>query len=456
MTSGLRDHGGFTRFWAASTVSDLGTYVTTLALQVLVVVTLGGTATDVGLVNAARWLPYLVLGLVAGVLADRWRRRPVLVSTDLGRAVLLATVPALAWAGLLTVPLLLAVMLLFGALSVLNDAASQSFLPRLVPRALLGPANVRLQQSTAVAQTSGPVVAGGLVSWVGAPAALLVDAVSYAVSGLLTATVRATDPRPPRAARRGLAREIREGLAWVYGHRVLRPMALAGHGWFLCSGVLGTVYVPFVLLALGFDAFTLGVTFALAGVGALLGNALSIRLGRTAGYPSTIAGARLVEALGFALVALAPAADAWPAWVLAGLGQFLFGLGLGGEGPIEMAYRQAVTPDGLQGRMNATMRSLNRAAVVVGAPLGGLLADTLGYRPALWAGVVGLAAGAVALRFSAFRTARADDAPPPDGPEPDAPEPDAPPPDGLSPDASEPGSPRPGAPEPGGSRPGTG
>jgi MFS family permease len=166
------------------------------------------------------------------------------------------------------------------------------------------------------------------------------------------------------------------------------------------------VYVPFVLRGLGFGALALGVTFALAGAGALVGNAMSTRLGRQLGVSRTIAGSRLTEALGFALVALAPAAGGWPAMAMLGLGQFLFGLGMGAEGPVEMSYRQAVTPDRLQGRMNATMRSANRTAIVVGAPLGGVVADAIGFRPALWIGVAGLAAGAVALALSRFREAR--------------------------------------------------
>ena len=168
----MRERTDFVRFWAASTVSGFGSYVTTLALQVLVVATLAGTAADVGVVNAARWLPYLVLGLVAGVLADRLRRRPMLVVTDLGRAVLLIAIPLLALAQTLTVPLLAAFMVVFGTLSLVNDAAHQSFLPRLVPRRLLAPANARLEQSAALAQTSGPMLGGGLVSWLGAPVAV--------------------------------------------------------------------------------------------------------------------------------------------------------------------------------------------------------------------------------------------------------------------------------------------
>lgn len=411
----LGDQPGFGRFWAASTVSQFGTYVTTLALQVLIVVDLDGSATDVGLVGSARWLPYLVFGLLAGVLADRLRRRPVLVATDLGRAVLLGLIPLLAWGEQLTIPVLMAFMIAFGLLSLMNDAAHQSFLPQLVPRSLLTPANARLEQSATAAQASGPVLAGGLVSWLGAPVAVLVDAASYLISGVLTATIRVADPKPApdRSSPPSIVREAKEGLAWVYGHRMLRPLALTTHGWFLFSSMLGTIYVPFLLLKLGLSALAVGITFGLAGLGGLVGSSLSTRIAGRRGISATIAGSRLLEAVGFALLALAPVSTGgtseWLTWAMVGAGQFLFGFGLGAEGPVEMSYRQSITPDRLQGRMNSTMRSLNRAAIVVGAPAGGLLADALGYRPALWIGVIGLALAAVALGISPFRYARPED-----------------------------------------------
>src|SRR5437660_5594407 len=154
----LREQPGYLRFWAASTVSDFGTYVTTLALQVLIVVTLHASATEVGIVNAARWLPYLMFGLLAGVLADRYRRRPVLVGTDLGRAVVLGMVPLLWLLGALSIPVLVVLMFAGGTLAVQSDAAHQSFLPRLVAPGTLTHANARLEQSMAVAQSTGPVL----------------------------------------------------------------------------------------------------------------------------------------------------------------------------------------------------------------------------------------------------------------------------------------------------------
>ncbi len=390
----FRGSRGFRLFWAASTVSGFGSQVTTFAVAVLIVTTLDGTAADVGLVNAARWLPYLLLGLVVGALVDRVRRRPLLVGSDLARAALLCAVPLLAWPDLLSVPVLVAIMAVFGLASLVNDAAHQSFLPRLLPREALPWANARLEQSSAAAETSGPAVAGGLVSWLGAPVAVREDAASYVASGLLTARIPVVDP--PAPVRGPLAREIRAGLGWVYGHRMLRPLALSTHSWTLFAAVLGAVYVPYGLLELGFSPLGLGLTLA-AGVGGLVGGGLSERWGRRPGI--AVPTAWLLDAIGIAVIAVAPVGGL----VVAGAGQFVNGLGLGLSSPLELSYRQAVTPDRLQARMNATMRSFNRAAVVVGAPVGGLLADAAGFRPALWVAAAGMATAALMLTASPFR-----------------------------------------------------
>ncbi|MFC6090298.1 MFS transporter [Saccharothrix lopnurensis] len=265
----------FVRFWTADTVSPAGTHVTTLALKAVAVLTLGASATAAGLLESARWLPYLLFGLVAGVLVDRRRRLPLLVATDFARAAVLVLIPVPAFTGALTVPLLAAVVVVFGTLSLFHDAAHQSFLPRLVPAAQLTDANARLEQTRSAAQGVGPLVGGALVGgalvggalvkFVGGPAAFLVDALSYLVSALVLARLRTVEPEPV-PARRDLRGEIRDGMRWVYRHRVLRPLALATHAWFFCSAMVGAVYTVFVLDTLAFDAFAFGVTFAVGGV----------------------------------------------------------------------------------------------------------------------------------------------------------------------------------------------
>lgn len=386
----------------------------------LVLVTLGASATELGVVNAARWVPYLVLGLVLGAVVDRWRRRPLLITTDLVRGLLLGSVPLLWWAGALDVPVLAGFMVVLGLASLLNDAASQSFLPRLVPRGALVRANARLDQTGAVAQASGPAIGGALTTVLGAPLAVLVDAATYLFAAF--AVWRAKVPEPgfarttaradgggARLGARHLLDDIREGMRWVYRHTMLAPLALATHGWFLCNGVVTTVLAPFALVGLGLSAFQLGLALAAAGVAGLVGALLSERAGRVWGAGPTVVVAMAVMAPAWALVALAPSggtgATALTVATIA-VGQGLYGLGMGLENANSMGYRQAVTPDRLQARTNTTIRSLNRAMLVVGAPLGGLLADHLGYRPALWLGVAGFTLVAVLLGFSRFRAAR--------------------------------------------------
>lgn len=168
-----------------STVSDFGTYITTVALSVLILVTMDGTALDQGLVNAARWAPYLLFGLLAGIWVDRFRRRLVLVAGDLGRGLILVAVCVFGALDLLSLPALMALIFVFGTLALMSDAAYQSFLPQLVPRPLLIRANARPQQSDTVAQTTGAAIAGALVALVTAPFTLLFNGVSY----LFSATV---------------------------------------------------------------------------------------------------------------------------------------------------------------------------------------------------------------------------------------------------------------------------
>lgn len=200
---------GFRRFWLGETVSSFGGYITLLALQTLVVLNLHGTAQDVGWLNAARWLPYLVLGLIVGALIDRRRRRPVMITTDLARALLLIIIPVSWTVGVLSLPLLLIIVTVFGAASLINDAASMSFIPRLVPRARLQRAHARIDGSDAVAQSSGPALAGFLVKLVGAPSAVLVDAVSFLFSAAMVWSIKTPDVRPDRgSALPNLRREI--------------------------------------------------------------------------------------------------------------------------------------------------------------------------------------------------------------------------------------------------------
>lgn len=396
-----RDSRGFPQLWTASTVSDFGTYITAMALPVLLVRTLNASATEIGLVNAARWVPYLAFGLLAGVFVDRRRRLPLLIASDLVSGVVLGVIPLLAAIGRLSVPVVIVLMVPFGLMSLVNDAAGMSFLPRLVAPAALSRANIRLQQSGSAAQTSGPLVGGALVALLGAPVTMLVDAVSYLFSGLLMATIRGVEEEPA-PVRRHVLTELREGMAWVYRHPMLAPMALTGHGWFLFNSMVMTVFAPFALRIAGLNPFGLGVAYACSGIGGVLGSSLSGRAARIFGAGWAVVLAQALFPVAFVLVVLSPRGG--PAVVMIAAGMSLFGLAVGLGSPIEQTYRQSVTPDRLQGRMVATMRSFNWGMFTIGGPVGGVLADRIGYRQTLWLGIAGVAAMAMWLGLSRFRT----------------------------------------------------
>ncbi|WP_051385889.1 MFS transporter [Actinokineospora inagensis] len=383
--------GVFGRFWLADAISVFGTYVTTVAVQVIAVVTLTASPLEVGVLNAARWLPYLLFGLVAGVVVDRCRRRPLLIWTDLGRAALLAVVPVLGAVGGLSLPVLVGVVFGVGVLSLLGDAAFQSFLPHIVEGAALGKANVRLEQTNSVAGTAGPLLGSGLLQVMTAPVAVLVDAGSYVVSGVLVASLRVEEARPERVERH-VFRELREGLRWVYGHRRLAALSVSSHVRFLFTAVASTAFVPYAIHEVG--AGRLGVAYACAGVGAVMGGALSLLVYRWVGLAATIVIGRVLAAGGFLLVL----GGVWGVFV----GQFVLGMGLGVEGPHDVTYRQRITPARLQGRCNATIRSFNWGMITVGAPVGGVIGGWFSLGVAVVVGGVGMAVAGGGLVFSAF------------------------------------------------------
>lgn len=400
---------GFWLYWQAGAVSGFGSYITLLALQTLVVLTLHGSAVQVGWLNAARWLPYLVVGVVVGALVDRRRRRPVMVATDLAQAVLLVAIPVLWWLGWLSLPALLGVVVVFGAAAVVNDAAAMSFLPRLVAPRYLQRAHARIDGTDAAAMTAGPALGGLLVSALGAPLAVMADAATYLYSAVALSRIDVTEPPPAAGATaRSLVPEIREGARWVYRGSGLRALAIATHGWFVGNAVVGVVLAPYALRVLGLTPFQFGIIGAFGGIGALAGAAVTTWVGLRLGTGRTIIACHAITTAG--VLVMVPAGlhtHGWASAAILAAGQWLYGLAMGMSNSHESSYRQLVTPDELQARTIITMRSLNRGVMVVAAPLAGVLADDWGIRPALLfaAGIFALVAAGLGL--TSFRTVRA-------------------------------------------------
>lgn len=392
--SSLWRHREFTKLWAGQTVSQFGSQVTFLALPLTAALTLDASAAQMGILSALETAPFLIVGLFAGVWVDRRRRRPLLIAGDLGRAVVLLAIPAADLLGFLRMDVLFVVAALTGLCTLFFDVAYQSYLPALVEREHLVEGNSKLEVSRSAAQIAGPGLAGALVQILTAPLAILADAVSFLVSAGFLLSIRAPEPAPaPPSAHRNLWREIAEGLRAVFGNPNLRAIAACTASLNISSSLMFAVFVLYATRNLHIKAGLLGVIFAAGNVGFLLGALLAGRLaGRFGVGPAIIAGA-LVSALGSLLV---PLAGGQKLVVIAVLIAAQAVIGFGGTvyNITQVSLRQTITPDRLQGRMNATMRFIVWGVIPLGALAGGALGDAIGLRPTL---VVGALTGLVAF-----------------------------------------------------------
>lgn len=396
----------FLKLWAGQTVSLLGSQVTVLALPLAAALTLDASATEMGVLTAAGSLPVLVAATVAGVWADRARRRPILVGADLGRALLLATVPLAALTTGLSIEHLWIVALLAGLLTTVFDVVHPPLLPTLVRREHLVDANSKLEVSRSGALIAGPGLAGVLVQLLTAPIAILVDALSYLASALLIARIRAPEQPPPRdETGPGLWSEAREGLRAVLGGPVLSAMATSLCLFNLFYNVIGATYVLFLTRELDIPPAGVGLVYGVGSAAFPVGAAAAGWVARRLGVGSAIVWGAGVSDAGFLLL---PLADGPPA-VTVGLllaSRLVATL----AGPVtainQLSLRQAVTPDWLLGRVNGAMLTIALGTAPVGALLGGLLADAVGLRPAVLIGAIGLQLGFVRLLLSPVRSLR--------------------------------------------------
>lgn len=403
-------HPAFAFFWTATTLRAFGSTIAGVAFQVLIVTVIGATPGQVGILNALSVVPYLFLGLIVGAWMDRWRRQRALVVTTIGRAVVLAIVPVLVVTGALDFWSLAAVTLVLGVLTLFGDSAAQPLLPRLVPRASLRAANARLGQSQTVAQTAGPAIGGALLAIVGAPILFVIDAVIAAVAALLQSRIVVSEKRAaPPAAGRHVGHEIAQGMRYTYRHPTLRPLALSIHVWFLGNSIVVTAFVVFALRELALPPWAYGVALALGGVGGFVGAVIAPRLGARLGAGRAILLGRVLVVLPWAALALVPLGPDGGMGVTLGVvaaAQFVYGLAMGIEDPNDISYRQSVAPDGIQGRMNSTIRTVNRTVFFVGALLAGLLMTVIGLPATLGAGAGFFVLAALVIAFSPLRSAR--------------------------------------------------
>jgi MFS family permease len=404
---GLWENSRFVHLWGAATVSTFGSLVTRTALPFTAILLLDASPSDIGVLRIAELLPGFVLGLVAGAWVDRLQRKPIMVATDLGRALLIVTIPVAAFLGWLGLGQLYVVAALVSALSVFFDVSYQSFLPSLVKNDELVEANSKLSAAMSVAEASAFSSAGWLIQLLTAPVAMLIDALTFLVSAGLVVRIREPEPEAVSSsavARPSMASEVVEGLRAVWRQPILRGMVVAGLAQNLAFGLVGTVFLLYVNQEVGFDPGILGMIFAVGGVSSFLGAMIAGRLPRF-GIGAVMVVSLVLATIGEAFVPLATAANAIGVLFLVSQ-QIVADSALTVYDINQVSLRQAITPAHVLGRVNASVRVTEFGAVLLGTVIAGYTGEMVGLRETLWLGVALSLLAAIALALSPVRAVR--------------------------------------------------
>ncbi|HEY8628993.1 MAG TPA: MFS transporter [Gaiellaceae bacterium] len=402
---GLWRQSDFLKLWSAETVSQFGTQISQLALPLAAIDVLHASAFEVAALTTVEFLPFLLVSLPAGVWVDRLPRRPILIAGDLARAGLLASIPIAYFFDALTIWQLYGVGFLVGIATVFFDVAYQSYLPSLVERRQIIDGNAKLEISRSGAQLGGPGVAGLLIGWLKAPAAILLDAFSFLGSAVFIFAIRKTEAsQADRAPRRKMRTELREGLSYVLRHPYLKNIA-ACTALFNFFGLMGfAILLVFARRELDLSPQAIGLAFTLSNIGPLLAALSASKIFARLGVGRTIIASSILGGPMFLVIPFAPHGHAAlallvPAMVVGGFMGVVYNIA-------QVSLRQAITPERIQGRMNSVMRFIVWGAIPLGSFTGGVLASVIGLKATLVVGGVGCCLAFLPVLLSPVRSVR--------------------------------------------------
>ncbi len=395
----------FVRVWTAATVSIFGSLVTRIALPLAAILVLRSGAFEVALLRSLDLVATLLFGLVAGAWVDRLRRRPVLIWADLGRGVLLASIPLAFALGVLTFWQLLIVSGLAAVLTTFFDSADNAYLPTIVERDRLVEANSALAASGSAAEFMAFGISGFLVQVLSAPIAILIDAVSFLASAVLLTSIRQEEaPPPPAEGREPVSAEIREGLRLVIHDPVLRAFAGAQMALAALWGVFGATFFLFVLDELGLSPIVLGLVAGVGGFSSFFGAIIATRATERWGIGRVAIVAMLMAAVGNTFIPLAPSGLPIVAIVCLVMQQLVADSAVTVYDVTEVSVRQTLVDDRALGRVASTFHVAAVVAQLLATLAAGLLAEVIGLRATAWLAPIGGLIGAAILWWSPVRT----------------------------------------------------
>ncbi|MEV4345980.1 MFS transporter [Actinoplanes sp. NPDC049596] len=401
----LLRQAAFRRYWSAQTVSLFGDEVSTLAIPLLAVLATGAGPAQMGYLTAAGLAPNLLFSVLAGAWVDRYpHKRRVMIAADLGRALLLAAVPVLWFAEMLTLPQLYVVMFAVGTLSMVFQVAYSSLFVALVARDDYLDANALINGSRAMSSVAGPSIGGVLVQVFSAPIAVIVDAASYLFSALLLARTKAVEIAP--STRKGALSNAVSGLRYLARSVTLRSILLASTTLNLFNYMFEALFILYATTELNVSAGLLGIVIGAGATGGLIGAVVTGRITRRFGIGPTLVAAYVIFPAPLILV---PFADGPLILVLAMLfvAEFVSGMGVVMLDINAGAVQTAATPPPMLARIQGARRTVNYGIRPIGALLGGALGATIGLEPTVWIAVCGGLLGVLWIIFSPLPRLRA-------------------------------------------------
>ena len=371
----------FRLLWVGETTSAFGSSVTSIAFPLLAATTLNADTVAIGLLVAAAWLPWLVIGLPAGAWVDRLPRRAVMLVCDIVSVLLYVSIPVAQFLGILTITQLVVVAVLTGTATVFFTTAYRSYLPVLVDKADLVTANARLQAGQSSAQVLGPGASGLIGQLLGLATGLLLDALTFVVSAVCLLSIRTREPRVSRPDRPPLRTQIADGLRFVAGNRILLTFTVFGAVSNLALVGYQAIEPVFLLRDVGVDAAVIGGLAMAGSVGGVLGSALAPRLARRLGDARAVL---LCQVCCVPFGLLIPLTGKGFGLLLFAVGEFVLVAGIVAANVIFAGWRQAYCPPELLGRVSASSSVVSTSMIALGGLLGGALGSAIGTRATLW------------------------------------------------------------------------
>ncbi|HTT64618.1 MAG TPA: MFS transporter [Bryobacteraceae bacterium] len=404
MPLGLWREPDFLKLWAGQTVSQMGSWITLVGLPLTAALLLNASPLQMGILSGAGAAAILLFGLFAGAWADRLRRRPILIWTDLGRAAVLGTIPLAVAFGRLSMNHLYVVAAASAILTVFFDVSYQTYLPSLVSSENLLEGNSKMALSASIAGVAGPGLTGVLVQALTAPMAILFDAISFLCSAVSVWLIRKPEPAPAVSAAPHIGREIMEGLRASWQEPILRTLLCRTATASISVGFGGSLYILYAVRELKIGAVLLGAVIAVGGFSDLFGALTAERLVRRFGLGPTLIGSALVIGVAGLLPPLArgPVMVCAAFLAVAQLGDMAWSVYTINE----LTLRQAVAPSHVLGRVNSAAHLMFRGVLPAGALLGGALAEVIGLRGAMFVGAGGFLLSTLWLVLSPIRSLR--------------------------------------------------